>query len=103
MRGGADFAAALAAHRRFSPNGRPHIVCPQCRAPILLFENLSEQVKGEIADLRRKSRVLAMKALMRAAGCDLAQAKANVLHLRNEESRCHWCGFGVPAGALLSS
>ncbi len=96
-----DYTNHNFAYERFAPNGQLHIVCPQCRAPIVLFEGLSEEIKGEIAELRRRSPVLAMKRLQQAAGCELNQAKANVLHLRDEESRCHWCGFGVPAGALL--
>ena len=96
-----DYTNHNFAYGRFAPNGQLHIVCPQCRAPIVLFEDLSTAVKREIADLRSKNPLLAMKRLQQASGCEFNQAKANVLHLRSEDSRCLWCGFGVPAGALL--
>lgn len=44
------------AYEKFSPVGKPHIVCPNCRSPVMLFEELSASEKREIASLQEKSR-----------------------------------------------
>ncbi|MGJ4947746.1 hypothetical protein [Bradyrhizobium sp. HKCCYLS20291] len=97
------FADQSWSYETFSPDGRLHLVCPHCRAVVLLFENLSPGERSEIARLRRSDRMEAIALLMRLSGCDLRQAKANVMHLRDAGSRCHVCEHDVPRGALLCS
>ena len=96
-----DYADQSWAYDTFCPNGRLHIVCPHCRAPILLFEDLSAEAKREIAEMDRKGLYVAWEKLRDASGCDLHQAKANILHIRDAESRCHNCQSTVRPGALL--
>jgi hypothetical protein len=87
-----------------SPPGRLHIVCPQCRALVMLFDDLDPKVRAEIGRVgRSSSRAYAAKMLGHITGCDLRQAKATGLHLRLAESHCHKCGHFVPRGALLCS
>ena len=79
-------------YENFSPEGRLHIVCPHCCPLVVLFETLEPKVRSEIATLRRGGRAAnAMRVLRQASGCDLRQAKANVLHIRDAASRCHKC------------
>jgi len=42
-----------------------------------------------------------MVMLSQISGCDARQAKANILHMRDADSRCHHCKHLVPRGALL--
>lgn len=84
--------------------GREHVVCPQCRAPIVLFGDVAPERKHAIAATRGGSLEgvkLAMRDLCAETGCDLAQAKANVTHLRKPGSICHACDHVLPRGALL--
>ena len=98
------YADQWSTYENFSPEGRLHIVCPHCRALVVLFENLERKVRSEIATLRRGGQVAnAMRVLRQASGCDLRQAKANVLHIRDAASRCHKCQNTLPPGALLCS
>jgi hypothetical protein len=89
--------------RNFSPNGRLHLVCPQCGALVLLFENLASSDRSNIALSSRSDATKAMELLRRVSGCDLRQAKANVLHIRDVDSHCHKCKYPIPRGALLCS
>jgi hypothetical protein len=91
------------AYENFAPGGRLHVVCPQCGALVLLFENLTPADRGNIARLRESHAAEAMELLRRVSGCDLRQAKANVLHLRAADSCCRNCRHPVPRGALLCS
>ena len=97
------FADQSSVYQRFSPDGRLHLVCPQCRAVVILFENLKPADRSQIAMLRRSDIGKAIAMLRNASGCDLLQAKANVLHIRDVESCCHKCRHPVPRGALLCS
>jgi hypothetical protein len=85
------------------PKGQLHIVCPQCRAPVLLFEGLAPEVRREISELKSQSAPKAMILLKTKTGCDLAQSKASVLHIRTADSSCHYCNAVVARGALLCS
>src|SRR5437763_692334 len=87
-------------YENFFPNGRLHIVCPHCRALILLFDELSPAAKHAIACTSRSDRAAAMQMLREVSGCDLLQAKANVLHIRGDGSDCHKCLLPLPPGAL---
>lgn len=86
---------------RYALDGAAHIVCPQCRAPVLLLEDLAPDERREIAAVKKRNPLAAIQRLQRASGCDARQAKANILHLRDAESRCHKCQARVPRGALL--
>lgn len=97
------FADQSWSYEAFSPDGRRHLVCPHCRAIVLLFEGLSSVDRSEIARLRHSDSIEAIKMLTRVSGCDVHQAKANVLHIRDAESRCHNCKQEIPRGALLCS
>ena len=83
------FADQSWSYENFSPNGRLHIVCPQCRALVVLFENLESIDRSKIARLLRSDLKQAIAMLTKVSGCDLRQAKANVLHIRDADSRCH--------------
>src|SRR5262245_9292905 len=97
------FADQSWSYENFPPNGRLHIVCPQCLALVVLFENLEPIDKSRIARFRRSGLKQAIAMLRQVSGCDLQQAKANVLHIRDVDSRCHSCQHTVPRGALLCS
>ncbi len=88
-------------YEMFPPNGRPHIVCPQCGALVPLFEDLNAEVKREIAELRWSDPSRAMEKLGSASECDNGHAKAGILHIRGAHSNCHNCGAPVHSGALL--
>ena|SRR5262249_10493760 len=47
------FADQSWAHQNFSPNGRLHLICSQCRSLVILFENLMPTDRSQIASLRR--------------------------------------------------
>jgi hypothetical protein len=91
------------AYENFSSDGRLHLVCPQCRALVILFEHLKPTHRSQIGTLRHSSIVEAIRMLRSVSGCDLGQAKANVLHIRDAGSRCHKCQHLLPRGALLCS
>jgi len=100
------FADQSWAYQNFSPDDRLHLVCPQCGTLVILFENLKPTDRGQIATLRRSRfsdipKAIAM--LRNVSGCDFLQAKANILHIREADSRCHNCRHPVPQGALLCS
>jgi hypothetical protein len=100
------FADQSWAYQNFSPGGRLHLVCPHCRALVILFENLKPTDRSQIATLwrlRGSGTQKAIEMLRNVSGCDLLQAKANVLHIRVTDSRCHKCQHLVPRGALLCS
>ncbi|MGJ4926357.1 hypothetical protein ACQR1K_04370 [Bradyrhizobium sp. HKCCYLRH3095] len=97
------FADQSWSYETFSPDGRWHLVCPHCRAVVLLCEGLSSADRSEIARLRHGNSVEAIKMLTRVSGCDVRQAKANVLHVRDSGARCHNCKHEIPKGALLCS
>jgi hypothetical protein len=88
-------------YRTFASDGRLHIVCPQCRALILLFEDLEPDVRREIAELKSQSAIEAIRLLRNRTKCNLTQAKANLLHMRTADSCCHSCKAAVLRGALL--
>jgi len=89
------------AYEHFAPDGRLHLVCPQCHALVLLFETLPSSARSNIARSRHSDPVAAMVMLSQISGCDARQAKANILHMRDADSRCHHCKHLVPRGALL--
>jgi hypothetical protein len=89
-------------YEMFSPDGKAHVVCPNCRAVIMLFEELTREQKREISEVSHSDKLIeAMDRLRAIAGCDLSQAKANVLHLRRADRCCHKCGTEVTAGSLF--
>lgn len=97
------FADQSWSYEAFSPDGRLHLVCPHCRALVLLFESLPSRDKSEVALLRQSDTAEAIAMLRRVSGCDLRQAKANILHIRDTDSRCHKCKHQIQRGALLCS
>ncbi len=86
-------------YEHFSVVGKLHIVCLHCRGPILVAENLDQEVKQEIA--RVKDRLKAMKILQEKAGWDQSHAKINALHFRSPEGHCHNCGMELISGSLI--
>lgn len=90
-------------YERFRPEARLHIVCPQCRAIVLLCEDLDADVKRKIAELQRNNPVSAMNMLKLEYDCDLRQAKAIIAHTRvgDAHPRCRNCDSRVRPGSLL--
>jgi hypothetical protein len=67
------------------------------------LRRIEPKVRSEIATLRRGGQAAdAVRVLRQTSGCDLRQAKANVLHIRDAASR-HKCQNTLPAGVLLCS
>lgn len=98
------YANQTSAYARFSPNGRPHIVCPLCGALVRLFDEVPRTERRLIAQLADSMKFReAIEGLMRAAGCGKLDAKAAVVHIRRGKSRCHKCAQVIPRGALLCS
>ena len=90
------------AYRHFDPGGAAHIVCPLCRALVLLFEELSPDARAKVTGLRWNGEsVQAVKILEQGSGCARGHAKAAVLHLRTEEGTCHNCAALLKPGSLL--
>ncbi len=85
----------------FNPEGRLHVVCPQCRALVLLCDSLSRSDRQKIAVEASANPVAAMETLKTMLPCGDREAKAIVLHLRREGKGCHYCDADVPRGALL--
>lgn len=88
-------------YERFNPEGRPHVVCPQCRALVLLCDSLSRSDRQKIAAEAAASPVAAMEILKTMLPCGDREAKAIVMHLRKVAQGCHYCGADIPRGALL--
>lgn len=85
----------------FEADGRPHVVCPQCRVPVLLCGSLTDAQRRRVAELRASNPVAAMELLRQMLPCSDREAKAIVLHLCRPEAGCHYCGHSMPRGALL--
>lgn len=96
-----DYRDQSSTYEEFFPNGRLHVVCPQCRNPVILYEGLKAEDKAAIAKLQDVDFMKAYEKLRALSECDFLQAKANFLHLRWEGSRCHNCQTTVPEGSLL--
>lgn len=99
-----DYRDQSWAYDNFAPEGRLHIVCPQCRALVLLFEDLPNAQKREIAELVHSGKSgEGMDLLERLTDCGPRQAKANILHVSRIGPRCRNCEKDLPRGALLCS
>ena len=85
----------------FNPEGRPHVVCPQCRALVLLCDSLPRTERQKIAATRVEEPVAAMDLLKTMLPCGDREAKAIVAHLRKAGEGCSHCGSEMPRGALL--
>jgi hypothetical protein len=85
----------------FDPEGRIHVVCPQCRALVLLCDTLSRMERQKIAAMRLEEPVAAMETLKTMLPCGDREAKAIVVHLRKPGEGCSYCGAVMPHGALL--
>ena len=83
-------------------DGRAHVVCPQCRQPVLLCEDLSAASREEIAGLKCAKTIAAIKLIMLKTGLGLGYAHAAIFHICKHQSCCH-CKSPVPKGALLCS
>ena len=86
---------------KFSPNGKDHIVCPNCRGLVMMFDELTQKQKHEIAleeDFSKQS-----AKLIELTDCDERQAKANITHMIGQSQKCRKCGMRVTKGALLCS
>jgi hypothetical protein len=90
-----------AAYTAYNPEGRMHVVCPQCQALVLLCDSLSRTDRQRIAREAKGSPAAAMESLKTTLPCGEAEAKAIVLHLRRDDTQCHHCEAEVPRGALL--
>jgi len=85
----------------FNPEGRMHVVCPQCQALVLLCDSLSRTDRQRIAREAKHSPAAAMESLKTMLPCGEAEAKAIVTHFRSDDSVCHHCEAELPRGALL--
>lgn len=90
-----------AIYEKFNPEGRLHVVCPQCSAPVLLCDSLSRLERKEIAQVAELDAAAAGERLKAMLPCGERQAKAIVNHLRREGDGCRHCGAALPRGALL--
>ncbi|WP_193370375.1 hypothetical protein [Pelagibius marinus] len=90
-----------AIYERFNPEGRLHIVCPQCGGLVLLCDSLSRMERKDVAQVAAKDSAAAVERLKTMLPCGERQAKAIVLHLRREGAGCRHCGAENPRGALL--
>lgn len=90
-----------AIYGKFNPEGRLHVVCPQCHTPVLLCDSLSRLERRDLAQNAVAEPAAAMERLKTMLPCDDRQAKAIVAHLRREGEGCRHCGAAMPRGALL--
>jgi hypothetical protein len=96
------YADQSSTYQTFDPKGRMHIVCPQCRALILLLEDIPAAIRTEIARLRQDVQMInAIKRLRAVSDCGLAQAKANVQHICLAGPACNKCAAPLQSGSLL--
>ncbi len=86
-------------YEHFSVEGKLHIVCLHCQSPILVAENLDQEVEKEIA--QAGDRLKAMKILQEKAGWEHSHAKINALHYRSPDGHCHNCGMELKSGSLI--
>lgn len=96
-----EYRDQKAVYGMFNPEGRSHVVCPQCRALVLLCDSLSRSDRRKIAEEAAASRLAAMETLKTMLPCGDREAKAIALHLRKAGEGCHCCGAEMPRGALL--
>jgi hypothetical protein len=97
-----EYADQSWTYTAFNPQGRLHIVCPQCRSLVLMLEDAGPDKRVEIAKLAHsRGPIAAIKRVRAVTGCDLAQAKATVLHICAAGPSCHKCGSKLEAGTLL--
>jgi hypothetical protein len=87
----------------FNPEGRPHVVCPKCRALVLLCDSLSRSDRQQVARQAAANSAAAMETLRTMLPCGDREAKAIVSHFRKAGGGCHHCGTEMPRGALLCS
>jgi len=92
-----------AIYQKFDPEGRLHVVCPQCGGLVLLCDSLPRRERREIAQLAHREPAAAMERLKTTLPCSDRQAKAIVGHLRRGDDGCRNCGGEMPRGALLCS
>jgi hypothetical protein len=76
---------------------------PNAELPFCYSKASRREVRREISELKSQSAPKAMILLKTKTGCDLAQSKASVLHIRTADSSCHYCSAVVARGALLCS
>ncbi|MEO3431150.1 hypothetical protein AAFN88_20010 [Pelagibius sp. CAU 1746] len=88
-------------YEMFNPEGRLHVVCPQCRALVLLCDSLPRSDRQKIAATRMEQPAAAMETLKTMLPCGDREAKAIVAHLRKPHGGCSHCGTEMPRGALL--
>ncbi len=89
------------AYANFNPEGRLHVVCPQCRALVLLCDSLSRTERQKIAAQAAESPSTTMETLTTMLPCGDGEAKAIVAHLRKPGQGCSHCDSEMPRGALL--
>jgi hypothetical protein len=89
------------AYTACNPEGRLHVVCPQCRALVLLCDSLSRTERKKIASLAQSDSPAAMESLKTMLPCGEREAKAIVVHLRRDDAGCRHCDAEMPRGALL--
>lgn len=87
----------------FKPEGRPHVVCPKCRALILLCDSLSRSDRQNLAREAAADPAAAMESLRTMLPCGERKAKAIVSHVRRAGEGCRHCSAQMPRGALLCS
>ena len=90
-----------AAYEKFTPEGRLHVVCPQCLALVLLCDSLPRTERYKIAELAKSNGAAATEQLKTMLPCGEREAKAIVAHLRKGDEGCRHCGAAMPRGALL--
>jgi len=96
-----EYRDQSAIYQMSNPEGRLHVVCPQCRAMVLLCDSLPRTERQKVASEGLATPQAAMETLKTMLPCGDREAKAIVMHLRKPGEGCHHCGAEMPRGALL--
>ena len=96
-----DYRQHSVVYEKSRPEGRLHVVCPQCRALVLLCDSLSRTDRQRIAAQAKADVRTALGSLETMLACGGVEAKAIIQHLRREDAGCSYCGAEMPRGALL--
>jgi hypothetical protein len=97
----AQYREQDAIYEKFNPEGRLHVVCPQCGGLVLLCDSLSRLERKDLVQMAAADPAAAMERLKTMLPCGDRQAKAIVSHLRRDGEGCAHCGAEMPRGALL--
>lgn len=81
-----------------NPAGRPHILCPGCRAFVVWPAGLASADAATFCKIAHRDRLEAARFAEAVLGLGPRAAKALALHVSKGDT-CHKCGRAVGAGA----